>query len=377
MFANITKMAHASSEPGAIDELEMLELGACRDVLSNKCASPALKTENWQECFIISEDKSRFAMYDDYSGELLLTATRIGSDYYISQYEDFPMTFDASGDLTESKRCCGVLRLDACHKSYTLRSTSCELCDHMLHKFRCDAFSTDTIKDRQILAKVKHATRIITGTNIEARYLTAQLPALVNETERVVWCPRTMASDDATKMYQKIRSSHTSISEQNQACEKDEYHINHTSVSTYEDESKDDTENEGRDEHFQSTSISWQQGGPKANKMNMPKKFSTPTSNDAKTISSAVSNEDCIPLFTKLPVWSSEIGSLVLKFRNRRVLMASSKNFMLNDANGVLIFQLGKADSGRFNVDFQYPMSAMQAFGIALSAYGFTAKPKK
>ena len=63
-----------------------------------------------------------------------------------------------------------------------------------------------------------------------------------------------------------------------------------------------------------------------------------------------------------------------MNFKEERVLEPSSKNFvMLNKAN-VDVFQFGKAAKGKYNLDFKFPFSRLQAFALALSACGFTQK---
>ncbi|GBG33842.1 Tubby protein [Hondaea fermentalgiana] len=361
-----------------LQDLEMLELGASREVLSTKCASPANRTGNWQECFIMSEDKKKFAMYDERSGEILLTAKRVDNDFFISQYEDFPETFAGNSKkcaADQHGRFCGILRLDPSGKSYTLRSASCELCDQVLHKFSCGPLTSST--DRQILATVKHSTRLIEGTDIEARFLSARLPALLGETERIVWCARTMTGD-VIKANRVLRTTSTFAADWNHRiedssgpepeCEETKTHCGDDDNIVREIQHLERLQANGLHKNKNPPSTSSSSGNC------VPSTFGAPS-----PVRMALDSlkSDHVQLNTKLPVWSDDIGSLVLKFRNRRVLMASSKNFILNDAKNRMIFQLGKAESGRFNVDFQHPMSALQAFGIALSAYGFTAKPKK
>ncbi|KAF0985009.1 hypothetical protein FDP41_000048 [Naegleria fowleri] len=75
-------------------------------------------------------------------------------------------------------------------------------------------------------------------------------------------------------------------------------------------------------------------------------------------------------LKNKFPVWNERLKAYVLNF-NGRVTMASVKNFQLvepNNPNKVFL-QFGKVDEDRFNIDFKYPLSALQAFSIAISSF--------
>ncbi|EFC46405.1 tubby protein [Naegleria gruberi] len=75
-------------------------------------------------------------------------------------------------------------------------------------------------------------------------------------------------------------------------------------------------------------------------------------------------------LKNKFPVWNERLKAYVLNF-NGRVTMASVKNFQLvepNNPNKVFL-QFGKVDEDRFNIDFKYPLTALQAFSIAISSF--------
>lgn len=73
-------------------------------------------------------------------------------------------------------------------------------------------------------------------------------------------------------------------------------------------------------------------------------------------------------LITKKPVWNDEVESLVLDFKGRDVL-ASAKNFQLalEQKPQHVICQYGKLSATNFGLDFRYPLSAVQAFGMAMS----------
>lgn len=75
-------------------------------------------------------------------------------------------------------------------------------------------------------------------------------------------------------------------------------------------------------------------------------------------------------LHNKSPRWNEQVGAYVLNF-NGRVTMASVKNFQLirpDDENNVIL-QFGRVGKDQFTMDFQYPLSAFQAFAICLSSF--------
>lgn len=51
--------------------------------------------------------------------------------------------------------------------------------------------------------------------------------------------------------------------------------------------------------------------------------------------------------------------------------MASVKNFQLADINDpeTVVLQFGKVGKDRFNMDFQWPMSAFQAVAICMTSF--------
>jgi len=73
-------------------------------------------------------------------------------------------------------------------------------------------------------------------------------------------------------------------------------------------------------------------------------------------------------LITKAPVWNDEVESLVLDFKGRSV-MSSAKNFQLalEKRPDHVVCQFGKIGTDKFSLDFRYPLSCVQAFGMSLT----------
>ncbi|KAI9014152.1 hypothetical protein DFJ74DRAFT_681522 [Hyaloraphidium curvatum] len=81
-------------------------------------------------------------------------------------------------------------------------------------------------------------------------------------------------------------------------------------------------------------------------------------------------DREILTLHNKSPQWNEETQSYVLNF-NGRVTLASVKNFQIvhdNDLDYILL-QFGRIPEDSFTLDFQYPMSAVTAFGIALTSF--------
>jgi hypothetical protein len=72
----------------------------------------------------------------------------------------------------------------------------------------------------------------------------------------------------------------------------------------------------------------------------------------------------------KSPVWNEKLKAYVLNF-NGRVTKASVKNFQLAEPENPnkVFLQFGKVDSNKFTLDYRFPLSGIQAFCIAISAF--------
>ncbi|KAH7352130.1 hypothetical protein KP509_19G031400 [Ceratopteris richardii] len=79
-------------------------------------------------------------------------------------------------------------------------------------------------------------------------------------------------------------------------------------------------------------------------------------------------HEKMIIMKSKVPQWNKELRSYCLNFHGRAT-HASIKNFQLvtefNDEH--ILLQLGKVGKNMFTLDYSYPLSALQAFSIAIS----------
>lgn len=75
-------------------------------------------------------------------------------------------------------------------------------------------------------------------------------------------------------------------------------------------------------------------------------------------------------LITRLPEWSDKVESLVLDFKGRQIL-SSAKNLQLamEEKPNSTVCQYGKIGNQDFALDFKYPLSAIQAFGIAMTTF--------
>jgi hypothetical protein len=78
-------------------------------------------------------------------------------------------------------------------------------------------------------------------------------------------------------------------------------------------------------------------------------------------------------LVTKQPTWNDEVESLVLDFKGRHII-SSAKNFQLALSHRPehVVCQYGKIGPATFSLDFKYPLSVIQAFGISMTTLFWT-----
>jgi hypothetical protein len=126
-------------------------------------------------------------------------------------------------------------------------------------------------------------------------------------------------------------------------------------------------------------------------------------------LAAARKDNDAFSLDNRLPEWNAQLGSLSMKFLGNRIAASSSKNFLLEMTGAAAepgaaaatqtppavagnadsaaagrrsggrrtpCLQFGKMADGRFSLDYRFPMCPLQAFGIFLSSFTWTLKPR-
>ncbi|GFR43754.1 hypothetical protein Agub_g4866 [Astrephomene gubernaculifera] len=80
--------------------------------------------------------------------------------------------------------------------------------------------------------------------------------------------------------------------------------------------------------------------------------------------------DELVVMGNKPPRWNDELNAYCLNF-NGRVTEASVKNFQLvsDDNHNHVILQFGKVGKDTFTMDYQWPISAFQAFAICMSSF--------
>ncbi|CAN0033824.1 unnamed protein product [Phaeothamnion confervicola] len=74
-------------------------------------------------------------------------------------------------------------------------------------------------------------------------------------------------------------------------------------------------------------------------------------------------------LVSSQPEWEKDLGYFVLEFHRDRIKRQSVKNFLLRTADDAFVLQFGRVDAkDTFALDFQNPLSPLQAFATALAS---------
>lgn len=325
-----------------IDDAESIELGISKQIPKDDLYMPSHLSRGWIRCYVVVSNSS-FRMYREKSHKFLLSAKQYTDDtFYVSTYEDFPSHTDSD---TPIKRGYVATITRQRQATFIVSLNHCKLCDYKLGKFTCGRGPDE----REVIAKVTYSTRKFTSVDVDIRCVQVSLPAVIANGERVIWCPRS------------LRYINPAISNSSDMCE-------------------------------------------------------------AVSLTPAVQ----LACVNKLPEWSVEHESLVLKFQGNRILSASTRNFLLfekvkqkdnttedlsydnesvysgrtrtesigsTDSNltmgattnfkvlkpkitkksekhpDVALLQFGKSTANNYVLDYQYPLSPLQAFGIALTTF--------
>lgn len=110
--------------------------------------------------------------------------------------------------------------------------------------------------------------------------------------------------------------------------------------------------------------LTFLENGPRKITVKIPKKifFNTNKSNHIEKINVSVK------IFkNKKPIYYSYTNEYKLKLINAKI--PSVKNFQLIKKNKNIYFELGKLNKNLYSINFKYPFSILQIFGIALSAF--------
>lgn len=389
---------------------EALEGGFCRNYLSDECSGPSpRKQKAWEQCSLIVDDAKRFFRMhvSGKSQRFLLSAwcDAKRNRFYISQYQDFPEEADVRADAREAHHCC-ILNRVGDTPNYELWSRGCTFCDQVLSKNACE--SSISAASPKMLSRKKS--------------FVAQILQKRSDEEPDTGDPPPTAAAATSAAPSKFSYSSSASSRRNDTVERRLgrqllAEITQTSVLIQCGRDSKDTVSSRCLRIFVPALTDPEEEKP------------IPCGWCARQTRKSVPS---VRIENKFPKWNNALGSLSLKFVNNRVRAASKKNFICTaermpsrddcilaaatspkrrdtiereqrerrmSASGSMseadvssktrfasavdplaelgCLQIGKVRKGKFNVDFRFPVSPVQALAAALTTFNWVAKDKK
>lgn len=351
-------------------DFEALEAGMCNVSLRSEFRvplAPELRCMRKLK-FVVGEGKS-FYLFDEEKNAFCLSAKYHDNSFFISQQKTFPDKFWGESPYNNyyGDSFVAVLRLDRRCGVFRLYSNRCEGCDGVLGLHTCGPKPNSSM-DRQLLMQVSHSTRpVMNGAEkvVDANVVNVKLPNVYGDLSRDCWCPRFGCGGRAvleSSTYAKPRRKLQRFAGSGRSMPTRKYSSD--STTTVAEETKEEeferTENE---DGVQST--------------------------EATLLAGNASLGECA-VTTVLPRYDRCSESLKLKFLNRRVKAASSKNFVFaldkncdNLGNNVnfaedsenyrVVAQFGKVTDKDYNLDVRFPFSLLQGFAMGISLFDWQA----
>jgi len=291
-----------------------LEKGLVDDaVLQQMVTNPVSKSKGLQRFNIISKDEAREHHLLSQAGDVLLVAR------YVPRHRRFDLYTDvreidasltpcsASGNSTSDRS------VSPCRRRAAFVLANSESADEwVLTQSRCDYcmhkprhLTCESVGKRQQVACMRHSR--VPVHEVKCHSLRVYVPPLLDGRRNAVWCPLWTGVDLGSK------------------------------------------------------------GGPST-----PQFAASPYSRASPHVLDLLPEAGDEALFIRsvLPNWDEEVESLVVNFKGRTIV-SSARNFMLckaDDKDCNIILQFGRLSDRLWCLDFAYPLSAVQAFGIALSS---------
>lgn len=328
-----TALCHELPEPlkRSFDDLDALESGEAREFIPRKHLQPP---KRWWQCRLVREEKVRFSLTLERKGDapdtFLLSARRIGDDFYISRYESFAS--EGPVDREPEGRYCAVLRR----------------LPNSRHEFELRPMASSS--DR--LAFVSHSWFKQPQCGAEIRTVEAVIPEPVDKTvahDLYVWDHYRHQQSPSTDENARPQQAWSS-----------------TASKAASAPSKRVSIPRKPQRHLQpKRSVSSHEGSP-----------------GDRVAGSSGADRGEIHIANQIPQWNPAHQCLVMKFQRNRIRASSSKNFILFRSQDLgdgyevgkpedAIMQFGKICKGQYALDFISPVSPIQAFALALSSFAF------
>eukprot|EP00929_Paragymnodinium_shiwhaense_P079395 TRINITY_DN41326_c0_g1_i1.p1 TRINITY_DN41326_c0_g1~~TRINITY_DN41326_c0_g1_i1.p1 ORF type:complete len:360 (-),score=63.77 TRINITY_DN41326_c0_g1_i1:86-1165(-) len=303
-------------EDGAFDAADELEKGLVEETVSAQLAlQPRERSKGLRRCTILYKDQSEEFQLLSETGDLLLSAAQ----NFTAGQRRIDIFIDSDRDwLAGASPTSGSSPSDASpqrQKPAFVLNQGDYGDEWMLTTFRCELCrnrprrtSCDFVGRGQQLAQIRHSKRKVHKAPVH--HLSVHLPPLLSSGRTCVWCPLWTRRNLA------------------------------------------------------SGPLSPQQGSQSPSARSM----------SASVIDALPEDEDvALQVQSKLPIWDTEVESLVLNFQGRTVT-SCPRNFVLrgeDDEDEEIVLQHARLSNNMWCLDYNHPLSPVQAFGIALSTVGW------
>jgi hypothetical protein len=385
---NETPEDPATVDDPTYDESEVMELGLSHQVISDEVYLPSHPSRDWIRCCVTVSTSDCFRMYLEGKKRVrfLLSAKQFNeSTLLISTLEDFPLLINPPiNDY--------IARIDRQRDmSYLLALTQCHLCDFKLGLYHCGRGP----REREVIAKISHFTQRFRAIGLDYGCVKVNIPAISKSGKRKIWCPRAFRKSNPNMGYDV--NVDRAIKD-----------LDRSSMFTFINQSPEwNAELESLVVRFQGSRIlrpssknfllCWAADGSDASMATTSSTRSVSpmnsrTDNSSHTqeqppppapsfmgiatpkqrISKSVHNIDSTAVITNhessSPRSKSKKSNKSSVGKSRK---SSSSHHRVNSSSGSgeAIMQFGKCSSTRFTLDFRFPLSPLQAFGIALASF--------
>ena len=347
---------------------DVVELGLSKEVISEECYRPVDKTQGWRRTFLTVKGNLEsggvdLRMYIDGSSRFLLSAKQLNNDeFLISNHEDFPL----SGVNGRERIGFGASMCRQHDSSFLIKLNHCTLCDAKFGRFTCGRG-----QDREIVARIAHSVYFHKQGQAEMRTLNVWFPYLNKGNidamleGRRTWCPRTLLETGPPSMaldttFHERIPLHPNV-------------IRCTNKLPVWNESE------------KAFILSFQ-----ANRVLSTSVFNFILFEERRLVSCKTQTTQPYNMLPPVPEKHVDLGAV------RNVTCPTSSNAAYSSHSHAsprgqirsrgdqlplsadqAILQFGLADNGTYILDFKYPLSALQAFGVAISSFAFDTEHAK
>lgn len=351
----------------SFEDLDALESGDAREFIPQICLKPP---ENWWLCRVTRTNDSEFCMALETNASrgtkgqadaFVLSAKRIGDDFYISRYEAFPSE-DQTGAVPAGRYCAVLRAVGADGLPTGPRPTKPKAGERR----RWELVSANMVRGYgetgDALASVTHSWFKHPQSGADVRTMDASLEPLV-AAGPLAGGPEGLARQGSGDMFVWDATSRRTAAARGNMGKR-----TRSSSSFTGDELDVSDGSSGR------TSQQKVKGG-----------------GDAADASNDTSGQAAAAVASQIPRWDHAHGCLVMKFLRQRVKQSSAKNMVIYPsalvrstraggsaaASSVIppteeaVMQFGKVRDNEYVLDLKGPVAPLQAFGIALSSFAF------